>query len=64
MADTGGAGGPPPCPLPPHTHTQKKNYLDFVSLTLLTLDVQTLRTSYKAGLEVNLLQTQTIVVVH
>ena len=71
MADTGGGGGgaggppPPPPPPPPHTHTHtqdtKKNSLDFVLLTLLALDVQTLRTSFKA---VDLLQRQSIVVVH
>ena len=50
-----GGLGPPP---PPHTHT---GTLDFVLLTLLALDVQTLRKSYKAGLEVDLLQRQSIV---
>ena len=64
VADTGGGGqgglAPPPPPPPPHTHThthKKKNVL----LTLLALDGQTLRKSYKAGLEVDLQQRQSIV---
>ena len=60
----GGQGGLPPPPPPTHTHTHtthKKNSLDFVLLTLLALDVQTLRKSYKAGLEVDLIQRQSIV---
>ena len=42
-----GQGGLAPPPPPPHTHTHthrtQKNSLDFVLLTLLALDVQTLR---------------------
>ena len=46
-------------------HTQDtKNSLDFVLLTLHALDVHTLRKSYKAGLEVDLLQRQSVIVVH
>ena len=46
MVDTGrGAGGP--CPHP-HVHTEDKKK-NFVLLTLLALDVQTLRKSYEAG---------------
>ena len=54
---------PIPPPPPPHTHTHRthtQNSLDFVLLTLLALDVQALRRSYKAGLEVDLLQRQSI----
>ena len=70
MADTGGRGaggqggtggqGGQGAQHTHRTHTQK-NSLDFVLLTLLALDVQTLRKSYKAGLEVDLLQRQSIV---
>ena len=57
VADTGGGGGGgrASAPLPPHKH------LDFVLLTLLAMDVQTLRKGYKAGVEVDLLQRQSIV---
>ena len=70
MADTGGGGGGGQGGLPPCTHTHTLHaqdthnfFLDFLLLTLLALDVQTLKKSYKAGLEVDLLQRQRSIIV-
>ena len=47
----------------PFGDTHKNSKL-WVLLTLLALDVQTLRKGYKVGLEVDLLQRHSMVVVH